>query len=224
MLLRPLRRRSSTGRAAPRVVVRAAAAPPPDAPLPDAPPSGGATADSDADRERGRQFRRNVFYLQDWRQHRSITRFFRHIRGILFSRIVRGLLPPLVCVLLSSYLVCTYEELWQEGALDEFVPFIPWPDIAVSPEGPFAISTFALSLLLVFRTNSSYERWWEASSAWNAIVSASIHLARQACQWLPAAGDAPARDALLRWLRAFPRCAAAYLREEEARVADLVDG
>lgn len=50
-------------------------------------------------------------------------------------------------------------ELWQDGTLDSIVPWFPWPDIAVSPEGPFAISTFALSLLLVFRTNSSYERW-----------------------------------------------------------------
>jgi predicted membrane chloride channel (bestrophin family) len=79
--------------------------------------------------------------------------------GILYSRIVRGLLPPLVCVLLSSYIVCCYEELWQEGTLDQWVPWFPWPDLAVSPDGPFAISTFALSLLLVFRTNSSYDRW-----------------------------------------------------------------
>jgi hypothetical protein len=70
-------------------------------------------------------------------------------KGILTSRIVRGLLPPLVCVLLSSYLVCVYETLWQEGTLDSLVPWVPWPDVAVSPEGPFSISTFALSLLLV---------------------------------------------------------------------------
>ena len=78
--------------------------------------------------------------------------------GILTSRIVRGLLPPLVCVLISSYLVCVYEQLWQDGTLDAFLPAVTWPNLAVSPEGPFSISTFALSLLLVFRTNSSYER------------------------------------------------------------------
>ena len=33
-----------------------------------------------------------------------------------------------------------------------------WPSIVVTAEGPFSISTFALSLLLVFRTNSSYAR------------------------------------------------------------------
>jgi len=50
------------------------------------------------------------------------------------------------------------------------VPWISWPDIAVSPEGPFSISTFALSLLLVFRTNSSYDRWWALGLTWGAAV------------------------------------------------------
>jgi putative membrane protein len=146
--------------------------------------------------------------------------------GILTSRIVRGLLPPLVCVLLSSYLVCCYEELWQEGTLDELVPLIPWPDLAVSPEGPFSISTFALSLLLVFRTNSSYERWWEACTAWNSIVSSVCHLARQTCQWLPSSApeDERIRAALLRWLTAFPLSLMCYVREEDDKLPALLNG
>jgi hypothetical protein len=32
-----------------------------------------------------------------------------------------------------------------------------WPTLSLSSGGIFSISTFALSLLLVFRTNSSYE-------------------------------------------------------------------
>ena len=35
---------------------------------------------------------------------------------------------------------------------------VQWPAIALPSNGVFSISTFALSLLLVFRTNSSYER------------------------------------------------------------------
>ena len=34
--------------------------------------------------------------------------------------------------------------------------------ILTVPMVPFSISTSALSLLLVFRTTSSYDRWWEA--------------------------------------------------------------
>lgn len=35
---------------------------------------------------------------------------------------------------------------------------LDWPTINLNSSGIFSISTFALSLLLVFRTNSSYER------------------------------------------------------------------
>ncbi len=35
---------------------------------------------------------------------------------------------------------------------------LDWPTINLSSAGIFSLSTFALSLLLVFRTNSSYER------------------------------------------------------------------
>ena len=91
--------------------------------------------------------------------HRSTNRYFRHMGGIFNSRIARGLLPALGFVFTSSCLVCLYEDMLAAGALAAVAPWGRWPDLAVAPEGPFAISTFALSLLLVFRTNSSYERW-----------------------------------------------------------------
>jgi ion channel-forming bestrophin family protein len=36
---------------------------------------------------------------------------------------------------------------------------------------------FALSLLLVFRTNSAYDRWWEGRKAWGSLVNNSRNLA-----------------------------------------------
>ena len=48
------------------------------------------------------------------------------------------------------------------------------PDIAVSVLGA------ALSILLAFRTNSAYARWWEARTLWGALVNNSRSLARQA--------------------------------------------
>jgi putative membrane protein len=32
---------------------------------------------------------------------------------------------------------------------------------------------FALSMLLVFRTNTAYERWWEARKLWGSLVNSS---------------------------------------------------
>jgi len=47
---------------------------------------------------------------------------------------------------------------------------------------PLSISTvlgFAISLLLGFRTNAAYDRWWEARKVWGAIVNDSRTLMRQ---------------------------------------------
>ncbi|NMF38036.1 hypothetical protein KMW28_13600 [Flammeovirga yaeyamensis] len=43
----------------------------------------------------------------------------------------------------------------------------------------------AISLLLAFRTNSSYQRWWEARKVWGAIVNDSRSWARQLITYLP---------------------------------------
>ncbi len=40
-----------------------------------------------------------------------------------------------------------------------------------------SIFGFVLGLLLVFRTNKAYERWWEARSLWGTLVNVSINLA-----------------------------------------------
>lgn len=52
--------------------------------------------------------------------------------------------------------------------------YITVPDMAVSVLGA------ALSMLLAFRTNSAYARWWEARTLWGAMVNSSRSLARQA--------------------------------------------
>lgn len=57
----------------------------------------------------------------------------------------------------------------QYGFLDEFS----------IPIGITAIFGTAVSLLLAFRTNQAYERWWEARIIWGAIVNDSRTLVRQ---------------------------------------------
>src|SRR5687767_12165720 len=42
----------------------------------------------------------------------------------------------------------------------------------------------ALGLLLVFRTNASYERFWEGRKLWGGIVNESRNLARTASAFL----------------------------------------
>ncbi len=45
---------------------------------------------------------------------------------------------------------------------------------------------FALSLLLVFRTNTAYDRWWEGRKLWGALVNNSRNLAIKLHTLLPA--------------------------------------
>lgn len=44
---------------------------------------------------------------------------------------------------------------------------------------------FVLSLLLVFRTNTAYDRWWEGRKLWGALVNTSRNMAIQLHSMLP---------------------------------------
>ena len=46
---------------------------------------------------------------------------------------------------------------------------------------PFSLISFALSLLLVFRTNASYSRWAEARAIWGGVTNRSRDILRQVC-------------------------------------------
>jgi putative membrane protein len=60
------------------------------------------------------------------------------------------------------------------AALKDVPPFSKVPDI---PAGIDAAATFAMGMLLVFRTNRAYERWWEARIQWGTLVNVSRNLA-----------------------------------------------
>jgi ion channel-forming bestrophin family protein len=64
---------------------------------------------------------------------------------------------------------------------------------------PISITTIlgtALSLLLGFRTNSAYDRWWEARKCWGEIVNDSRTLVRQAAAFIVDA-DQKEKDAVV---------------------------
>jgi ion channel-forming bestrophin family protein len=63
---------------------------------------------------------------------------------------------------------------------------------------PISITTIlgtALSLLLGFRTNSAYDRWWEARKCWGEIINDSRTLVRQASAFIEA--EKEKKDALV---------------------------
>lgn len=78
------------------------------------------------------------------------------------------------------------------------------------PETCHALVGGALSLLLVFRTNSSYDRFWEGRKLWGGIVNETRNLVRSTSTFL-AAEPETVREITL-WTMAFPWSAMAKLR------------
>ena len=80
------------------------------------------------------------------------------------------------------------------------------------PLGPSFLSILGiiLGLLLVFRTNTAYDRWWEGRKLWGQLVNVSRGLAHQFDAML--ATEASSRATYSRELAAFPLALAGHLR------------
>jgi putative membrane protein len=73
-----------------------------------------------------------------------------------------------------------------------------------------------LGLLLVFRTNTAYDRFWEGRKIWGSIINTVRNLARQICVLVeePNAKDREQKRAILRLLVAFAVATKLHLRRE----------
>ena len=86
--------------------------------------------------------------------------------------------------------------------------------LAVS-ETSHSLVGVVLGLLLVFRTNASYDRFWEGRKQWGSIVNESRNLARAASVLL--AGDRPLAARTIHWTIAFAWACLRRLRGTSAR-------
>ncbi|WP_064196454.1 MULTISPECIES: bestrophin family protein [Emticicia] len=85
----------------------------------------------------------------------------------------RKLLPAMMGVMAYTFFIS-----YLENNVFHFVPL----------KNPLAIHSlvgFVLSLLLVFRTNSSYDRWWEGRKIWGSFTNNSRNLALKLSAILP---------------------------------------
>ena len=87
---------------------------------------------------------------------------------------MRGLAAPMLYVMGVATAVCAYEAAVQGGLLPAWLP-----DLELRTKEPFTLTSFALSLLLVFRTNASYSRWRDARMAWGLVLNRSRDIVRQ---------------------------------------------
>ena len=104
-----------------------------------------------------------VFSHADWERHREINRYFRVVYKIWQSTVFRRVFPP-VCIPTIIAAVCVY---------------MKWPVAAINAM-PFTIAGQVISLMLVFRTNSSYQRFVECRLHWGSMLNTTRDLGRVA--------------------------------------------
>ncbi|WP_312822625.1 bestrophin family ion channel [Epilithonimonas sp.] len=76
---------------------------------------------------------------------------------------------------------------------------------------------FVLSLLLVFRTNTAYDRWWEGRKLWGKLVNDSRNFVIKINSILPE-NDVRNRAQIAKYLRFFPHFLANHLSKESTRL------
>ena len=76
---------------------------------------------------------------------------------------------------------------------------------------------FVLSLLLVFRTNTAYDRWWEGRKLWGKLVNDSRNFVIKINSILPE-NDVKNRTQIAKYLRFFPYFLANHLSKESTRL------
>mmetsp|Transcript_15312 Transcript_15312/g.39540 ORF Transcript_15312/g.39540 Transcript_15312/m.39540 type:complete len:311 (+) Transcript_15312:218-1150(+) len=139
-----------------------------------------------------------IYSWEDWEQHRRTSRYLRHFVAIKDSRIVRGLIWPVAWVSFVAFVLGVYETI---GDL-HMLPY-PLPQVTVIYR-PFEITSFALALLLVFRTDASYGRFMSARDNWRAVIAETRELLRLGGVFLKQ--DTVKEEQLRRWTVAFAWC------------------
>jgi ion channel-forming bestrophin family protein len=110
-------------------------------------------------------------------------------------KVMAALAYPITWTTAISVLVALYEKAIRKESW--------WSLKSLDAALAYSLVSFALSLLLVFKTNTAYARFWEARSAWGAVytdcrmfILKSQALCRNAPDNL--------RKAILRWTIALP--------------------
>ncbi len=94
---------------------------------------------------------------------------------------VRKLFPMFIALSIYSAIVAWLElEVWKLSEKSEL------KNITLM----YGLLGFVISLLLVFRTNTAYDRWWEGRRLWGSLVNSSRNLAIKIQAMLPAENKA----------------------------------
>lgn len=137
--------------------------------------------------EENRKNLRTIYMHPEWVEHRKSDRIYDNLKSMWTSTVAKSVekevlimtgIAVAVCAL--NMLVVGYQDfggIYHESDL-LFPPGTYHPRASI-PAQPFSIAMPALSLLLVFRTNTGYARWNEARTLWGGVINNCRNIARQ---------------------------------------------
>jgi ion channel-forming bestrophin family protein len=137
---------------------------------------------------------------KDW-----FTFIFRFHKGDTFRRLIPLIIGISLYSLLIAYLELEYWQLSDKSYVRNLSLL-------------HNLLGFVLSLLLVFRTNTAYDRWWEGRKLWGSLVNNSRNLALKLSAILPAA-DEESRSFFKRTIPFYAAVLKDHLRSEATRLA-----
>eukprot|EP00667_Euglena_gracilis_P009061 EG_transcript_9197 len=144
---------------------------------------------TDARAERHRVEQRVVFNAERWRKHRGLSRFSRALFTISKSYVIGHVVKPVIAISISTAALCAAQ-------------LYIGTDVFNLPTSLFSLSAPSLGLLLVFRTNASYERWDGARKMIGLVKNRSEDLVRQVCVRFPD-DRYDLKEQMVRYIQAF---------------------
>ena len=136
--------------------------------------------------EESRMYRRTVYTHDDWVKHRAPNRFVRNAYSAFSSGIYKNVAGPVNTVTFMAALVY-FVNNWGKTLISRRLPHLSLP------MAPFTLSSASLGLLLVFRTNTGYQRWDEARKNWGMNINRTRDLVRMGTAWYDSTGVTPER-------------------------------
>jgi ion channel-forming bestrophin family protein len=122
---------------------------------------------------------------------------------------LKKLYKLIICIALYSWLIAYLELEYFRLAKNSFVSNITIMHTLLS---------FAISMLLVFRTNTAYDRWWEGRKLWGTLVNTSRNLAIKMNAMLDPQ-DYPNRKFFKKIIPMYASVLAHHLNSEQTRLA-----
>jgi len=135
--------------------------------------------------------------------------WFTYIFRIHKADTFRALAPLLLGMAVYSGVIAFLElEYWKLSA-NSYVKGLP---------AMHSLLGFAISMLLVFRTNTAYDRWWEGRKLWGSLVNNSRNLALKLHALLPPE-ETFQRSFFRKIIPGYAFALHTHLRREETRLA-----